>query len=340
MKVHLLLCGQIRDLAFLDHMARQILMFRDLFGTKVIVTWQEDLDLLGPQRVAALELQGFHLIAAPKPHETASGSGSFVYQMSQLLTGLRALPAGSLVLKSRPDVWLSWDRIGGLLRAYEARRSPADGLAGLRQRIWVRYAHAVQPLGLPDVAFLGLREDLLKIANMDAELSVLSEGRHAAVPIAELRLWTSWFRRVFPVFDEYQDFLCRTDLSRMELDSSLWLDDSRFRIWLGAYYELLRRYFLIGTSCYDGMTAIVRRFSRRPDGMADLAATDQAPDLVAYGDVPGTFRAANVGWMTFAQELWLTEVAPYFTEGAAMLDPDAFRPDPEAVRRLAYLGAP
>jgi len=184
--------------------------------------------------------------AAPEPQ---GWSGNMLSQMISLALGLRQVPEGNRVLKTRPDVFIEPAALtyviskDGMLNLPD-NFAPTSGI--FDQKIWVWGVEATVPFYIHDLFFLATKRDMAKLINMDIRYDVLYQMSKEKIHI---RRFLHPFINEFPIFERFlniENVLGATDQFPNEyryLVLEQLLEDDRYVRILALYYQIVRHYF-------------------------------------------------------------------------------------------------
>jgi hypothetical protein len=186
------------------------------------------------------------LAAVPEPQ---SWSGNMLSQMMALQIGLRQVPEGNRVLKTRTDVFIEPDAFGHVLAQDGALDFP-ENFARVRhifeQRVWVWGAEATSPFYIHDLFFFGHKRDVAKLVNMDIRYDVMYQMSKERIHI---RRFLHPFLYDFSIFERFlhvENVLGTThdfpNEYRYSVLRQLLQNETYVRI-LSLYYQILSLYF-------------------------------------------------------------------------------------------------
>lgn len=252
-EVWALVCGAVRSPdEFIPTIAHLLdLRTEGLLDQIVVSTWFDEIDRNVGLRKALTNL-GVGIVESTDA--TTPGMNHMWRQFRTLDQGVRYVPSGAWVFKARTDRTSMY--INGMRAALSnledwSCRSPADAeLALFRRRLIVSYISTSFPFLTKDVAFCGLREDLLKLGHFEHWTEIT--GVEAVWP--ECR-WKAYpFLQRFPIFKEFAE---RHDLH--DVSTALVKNGGRpiplpLVALLGLYYRLVTANFSIA-NCRDPIPA-------------------------------------------------------------------------------------
>ncbi|MAF49208.1 MAG: WavE lipopolysaccharide synthesis family protein [Rhodospirillales bacterium] len=243
--VSIIFSGLLRDK---DLFLRSLDAFRGMSGVEEIVlsTWdkeaQENLEFL-----TKLGSQ-YDLILAAVP-EPQSWSGNMLSQMMSLQVGLRRVPEGHRVLKTRTDVFIEPDAFAHVTGQDGKLRFPQNFARArhiFEQRVWVWGMEATSPFYIHDLFFFGHKRDVAKLVNMDIRYDVMYQMSKERIHI---RRFLHPFIYEFPIFERFlhiENVLGAThefpNEYRYSVLRQLLQNDTYVRI-LALYYKIASLYF-------------------------------------------------------------------------------------------------
>lgn len=173
---------------------------RGLIDRIVYVTW--DSPRLDDRLRPLAKMPDVELVRIPEPDlPDVPLQTRVAAQIRNLESSLALVADDALVLKTRPDfIFGNEDFLAHKIENFETLCAPSDlperlGLSAppctFERKIWIPWANAAEPLLIGDTFYLGLKQDLAKLADRAAEryLTVLKDGRcdrmsHIARPLA------------------------------------------------------------------------------------------------------------------------------------------------------------
>jgi hypothetical protein len=138
----------------------------------VFSTWLGEFDAYPELRARLLGMGATIVESAPPPIKTV---GHALHQMQTLHMGLRAVPAGAYVMKSRVDMNVLVAQQERLLRRGPVPLDLPEGWPAIfSHRVAIADSFVFSPFYTNDIQFFGMREDLLKIASFDIGIGMFS----------------------------------------------------------------------------------------------------------------------------------------------------------------------
>jgi hypothetical protein len=243
--VSIIFTGLLRDK---DMFLRSLDGFRSLPGVQEIIlsTWEKEaednlefLTKIGGQ-------YDLTLAAVPEPQ---SWSGNMLSQMMSLQIGLRRVPEGNRVLKTRTDVFIEPEAFTHVLGQDAGLKFPENfARAGhiFEQRVWVWGIEATSPFYIHDLFFFGHKRDIAKLVNMDIRYDIMYQMSKERMHI---RRFAHPFLYEFPIFERFlniENVLGAThefpNEYRYSVLRQLLKNDIYVRILL-LYYQIVSLYF-------------------------------------------------------------------------------------------------
>ena len=197
--VSIIFTGLVRDKAMF---LRSLDAFRAIEDVHEIIlsTWDKEasnnLDFLTETR----RQYDLTVSAVPEPQ---SWSGNMLSQMVALQMGLRRVPEGNRVLKTRTDVFVEPDAFAHVLAQDPGLEFPENFARAdhvFEQRVWVWGAEATSPFYIHDLFFFGHKRDIAKLMNMDIRYDVLYQMSKERIHI---RRFAHPFLSDFPIFEMF-----------------------------------------------------------------------------------------------------------------------------------------
>ncbi|MBT3883741.1 MAG: hypothetical protein HOF70_03090, partial [Rhodospirillaceae bacterium] len=184
--------------------------------------------------------------AVPEPQ---SWSGNMLSQMMSLQVGLRRVPEGNRVLKTRTDVFIEPDAFAHVLAQDCSLKFPENFARAahiFENKVWVWGAEATSPFYIHDLFFFGHKRDMAKLVNMDIRYDVMYQMSKERIHI---RRFLHPFLYEFPIFERFlniENVLGAThdfpNEYRYSVLRQLLQNDTYVRI-LALYYQILSLYF-------------------------------------------------------------------------------------------------
>ena len=243
--VSIIFTGLLRDK---DMFLRSLDGLRSLAGVQKIIlsTWEKEaednlkfLTKIGGQ-------YDLTLAAVPEPQ---SWSGNMLSQMMALQIGLRRVPEGNRVLKTRTDVFIEPDAFTYVLAQDAGLNFPENYARAchiFEQRVWVWGAEATSPFYIHDLFFFGHKRDIAKLVNMDIRYDVMYQISKERIHI---RRFLHPFLYEFPIFERFlhiENVLGAThnfpNEYRYSVLRQLLQNETYVRILL-LYYQIVSHYF-------------------------------------------------------------------------------------------------
>lgn len=170
-------------------------------------------------------------------------------QMMSLQVGLRRVPEGNRVLKTRTDVFIEPGAFAHVLAQDRSLALPENFARAthiFENRVWVWGAEATSPFYIHDLFFFGHKRDVAKLVNMDIRYDVMYQMSKERIHI---RRFLHPFLYEFPIFERFlsiENVLGATHDFPNEYRNSvlrqLLQNDTYVRI-LALYYQILSLYF-------------------------------------------------------------------------------------------------
>lgn len=154
-----------RSISEMDELADQGLVDRILF-----VTWKGRLENNSELRHFLVN-KGVEIVEAEE--SPIGGHGNIWHQMKALDIGLRMIPSGLNVLKTRSDVYIEKKFLRRLFSGeINALRAPSE-TGVFTTRLWAPFFGIDKPFFICDFCFYGSHEDVEKLYNYDSRYEVL-----------------------------------------------------------------------------------------------------------------------------------------------------------------------
>lgn len=269
-RITVVLCGQVRHPWFFRKAARIYLQMLHIgmVDRFILSTWEGE---LAPHGDLERRLRHYGVeIVYNKPVAGHQVSGNYMQQTKQLYNALLEVESDSWVFKTRPDVFMTFDNVEGLFRSVLDAPPPDVEPKVFERRVWVPYFEATQPFFISDVAFLGRRDDLLKLCNFDMGYEVngtfdlpdpLELQQKAAA--AETRKYLNLFALHYPILNEYKETWQYAEYYKQTRENVLNHNFSSHLYWeyVALSLYILRQFFLVGRPHYDGKLELVREVS-------------------------------------------------------------------------------
>jgi hypothetical protein len=283
MKRSVIFCGKIRTPYSFKNAVSGLLELRrrQEIDQIILSTWHEEVDQhsdlvtwLGENDV---DIVG---ITPPPP----SYDNNYFIQATQLQHGLRLVPDGAWVLKTRPDMRLTTEHIPSLFARVATARPLASG-ACFRRKVWVPYYEASAPFAISDQAFLGLRSDIAKLCHLDALPEVNGNfGRDVKnnTISAEIRRYLPVFLGSYPLFEGYYEAQAQFGGSKERRDRAIkyMIDEDIYLKWIASYFIIMHTHFIVGSSGFSGRVGLVRREVALEGGGIGLHGNDYHDNFV------------------------------------------------------------
>jgi hypothetical protein len=266
--VTVLLVGQIRNQHVLMRSVGNLVMLRNdgLVSRIILATWFKELEKIG-DLVPHLQAAGVMVTAAEEPDPQWFVPGHMMNQMRGIDLALETVEDDAWVLRARPDLLITRELVTKLAQA-DMALDPASPGGALAHKIWAPFAELTTPMCVSDIAFFGHYADIVKLQNFDflheVAASHLGTGpgvRPIACYDAEIRRYAPAFFAAYPVIAEYYRLYNRFFLGVYELRRSMLamlFNEPYYWQYLGAYLDILRRYFLIGLDLADAPILLAR----------------------------------------------------------------------------------
>lgn len=185
---------------------------RGVIGRVLYVTW--DTPGLDDFVVPALEMPDVETVRLPEPElEGAPYRKGTIYQIRNLEAALALVPEKhALILKTRPDFVADADFLAEKITNFETLCAPSTLPRQIGQptppspfkaKIWVPWADCNQPFFYEDGAFMGLKRDVAKLADRQAEdhLDILEHKTFGW--FAHIVRFAQPFLKANPIFRRY-----------------------------------------------------------------------------------------------------------------------------------------
>lgn len=212
----------------------------DLVDDIIFVTWRGKLADSSELRKTLTDCDVTVIEAEESPID---GHGNIWHQMKALDIGLRYIPEGYTVLKSRSDVHIRQEflrrlftgKIDGL---QNEARSPI-----FQRRVWVPWFVITNPFSMDDRCFFGLKQDLEKFVNFNAKYDVFDWHVRG---ITHVRRFIEPYRQQFPFLDGRFAFHRQNETPDSVFDIfEQRLSSGVFSQFLGFYYKTVLSDFYI-----------------------------------------------------------------------------------------------
>ena len=265
--ITVLLVGQIRNQHVLLHMSENLAVLRDkgLVDQVILSTWTNEIPKIR-HLLPQLATVGVTVKWADEPIANLSAPGNIVNQMRGVDLALETVEDTAWVLRARPDLWVDFDMVAGLATADMSLDEPGAGV--LTHKIWTPFVELCQPMCMSDIAFFGHYADIVKLQSFDSFHEVAgtnlgtSLGNKPLVSFdSEIRRYTPAFHSAYPVLQEYYRISNRFFLGIHELRGAMLAklyDEDYYWQYMGAYFDILKKYFSIGRDIVDSRVLLIR----------------------------------------------------------------------------------
>ncbi len=156
--------------------------------------------------------------------------------MYSLKKGLELLENDSFVLKTRPDMLISYNLIKKIFTDYKIKLEENDFL---EYKIWSSGFNEKELLYIMDFTFAGKREDLLKTCHMNGEFLTWGVKSPVGVNNFNTLWWIDIFYKKYPIIKSYYEKYVNEKSEIKEYDEILYKES------MDIYYNLLNDYFII-----------------------------------------------------------------------------------------------
>ena len=156
--------------------------------------------------------------------------------MYSLKKGLELLDNDSFVLKTRPDMLISYNLIKKIFTDYKVKLEENDFL---EYKIWSSGFNEKELLYIMDFTFAGKKEDLLKTCHMNGEFLTWGVKSPTGVNNFNTLWWIDIFYKKFPIIKSYYQTYVNEKTEIKEYNETLYKES------MDLYYNLLNDYFII-----------------------------------------------------------------------------------------------
>lgn len=156
--------------------------------------------------------------------------------MYSLKKGLESLENDSFVLKTRPDMLISYNLIKKIFKDYKVKLEKNDFL---EYKIWSSGFNEKELLYIMDFTFAGKKEDLLKTCHMNGEFLTWGIKSRSGVNNFNTLWWIDIFYKKFPIIKIYYETYVNEKTEIKEYNETLYKES------MDLYYNLLNNYFII-----------------------------------------------------------------------------------------------
>ncbi|HEY1708621.1 MAG TPA: hypothetical protein VGG10_10190 [Rhizomicrobium sp.] len=201
-----------RELVMLSLAPLQALKQKGVIKRILAVTW--DTPEIDPFVAPFETLDGVELIRVPQPEVTGGRyQTGVVYQLRNMEAALQRVPEpDALVVKIRPDFVADVALLEDKIVNFERHCAPSklDRKFGVKMptspfamKIWIPWADANAPFFYEDAAFIGLKRDVILLADREAEnhLGILAEKQYGW--FAHIIRFVMPFLGSYPIFERY-----------------------------------------------------------------------------------------------------------------------------------------
>tara|TARA_Y100000389_G_scaffold24382_1_gene21071 strand:- start:2212 stop:3162 length:951 start_codon:yes stop_codon:yes gene_type:complete len=156
--------------------------------------------------------------------------------MYSLKKGLELLDKDSFVLKTRPDMLISYNLIKKIFIDYKVKLEKNDFL---EYKIWSSGFNQKELFYIMDFTFAGKREDLLKTCHMNGEFLTWGIKSPSGVNNFNTIWWIDIFYKKYPIIKSYYEKYINEKSEIKEYNETLYKES------MNLYYNLLNDYFII-----------------------------------------------------------------------------------------------
>lgn len=153
-----------------------------------------------------------------------------------LKKGLELLDNDSFVLKTRPDMLISYNLIKKIFTDYKVKLEENDFL---EYKIWSSGFNEKELLYIMDFTFAGKKEDLLKTCHMNGEFLTWGVKSPTGVNNYNTLWWIDIFYKKIPIIKSYYQTYVNEKTEIKEYNETLYKES------MDLYYNLLNDYFII-----------------------------------------------------------------------------------------------
>ena len=157
-------------------------------------------------------------------------------QMYSLKKALESLDNDSFILKTRPDMLISYNLIKKIFTDYKVKLEENDFL---EYKIWSSGFNEKELLYIMDFTFAGKKEDLLKTCHMNGEFLTWGVKSPTGVNNFNTLWWIDIFYKKFPIIKSYYQTYVNEKTEIKEHNETLYKES------MDLYYNLLNDYFII-----------------------------------------------------------------------------------------------
>jgi hypothetical protein len=156
--------------------------------------------------------------------------------MYSLKKGLEVLEKNSYVLKTRPDMFLTYELLKKIFSEYKVK---LDDNEFLEYKIWSSGYDEKELFYIMDFTFAGKREDLLKTCHMNGEFLIWGSKSPTGVNNFNTLWWIDIFYKKYPIIKKYYENYVNEQTEIKTYDENLYKESIRL------YYYLIDKFFII-----------------------------------------------------------------------------------------------